>query len=193
LRQPLEDGKITISRSLTSHTFPTKFMLVSAMNPCEDSIGIRDFQYFNCTDSQKRQYYSKISKPLLDRIDLQVEVKKVKIDEITSNVKAENSQAIKNRVIKARNIQLNRFKNLKTKIFANGQMSNREIKKFCPIDYNGEKLLKSAIEKLNLSARSYFKILKIARTISDLADVEEMSTVHIQEALQYRSLDLFRL
>lgn len=193
LRQPLEDGKITISRSLTSNTFPAKFMLIGAMNPCEDSIGIKEFQYFNCSESQKRQYYSKISKPLLDRIDLQIEVKKVKIDEITSNVKAESSQAIKTRVINARNIQLKRFKNLKTKIFANGQMSNREIKKFCAIDYNGEKLLKNAIEKLNLSARSYFKILKIARTISDLANQEEMSTVHIQEALQYRSLDLFQL
>ena len=193
LRQPLEDGNITISRSLTSHTFPAKFMLVGAMNPCEDSIGIKEFQYFNCTESQKRHYYSKISKPLLDRIDLHVEVKKVNIEEITANIKAESSQVIKNRVIQARNIQLKRFRDLKTRIFANGQMSNREIKKFCPIDYKGEKLLKRAIEKLNLSARSYFKILKIARTIADLANTKEMSSDHIQEALQYRSLDLFRL
>jgi len=190
LRQPLEDGKITISRSLTSHTYPAKFMLVAAMNPCEDSIGIKNSEFYNCTEYQKRKYYSKISKPLLDRIDIQIEVKKVKIDEITSNTKSESSEEIKKRVIKARDIQLDKFKNLKRKIFANGQMSNREIKKFCVIDEQGEKLMKNAIDKLNLSARSYFKILKISRTIADLENMEKIKPLHIQEALQYRSLDL---
>lgn len=95
LRQPLEDGKITISRSLTSHTYPAKFMLVAAMNPCEDSIGIKNSEFYNCTEYQKKKYYSKISKPLLDRIDIQIEVKKVKIDEITSNTKSESSEEIK--------------------------------------------------------------------------------------------------
>jgi len=190
LRQPLEDGKITISRSLISHTYPAKFMLVVAMNPCEDSIGIKNSEFYNCTEYQKRKYYSKISKPLLDRIDIQIEVKKVKIGEITSNTKSESSEEIRKRVIKARDIQLNRFENLKRKIFANGQMSNREIKKFCVLDEQGEKLIKNAIEKLNLSARSYFKILKISRTIADLENMEKIKPFHIQEALQYRSLDL---
>ena len=193
LRQPLENGEITISRSLTTHTFPAKFMLVTAMNPCEDSIGIKEYQYYNCTESQRRNYYSKISKPLLDRIDLQIEVKKVKIDEITSTVQAESSKDIKHRVVKARQAQLQRFKNLKHKIFANGQMSNKEIKQFCSLTRQSEELINSAIDKLNLSARSYFKILKIARTIADLENAAEIKTSHLQEALQYRTLDLFRL
>ncbi len=194
LRQPLEDGEITISRSLTSYTYPSKFMLVAAMNPCEDSIGLKDTDFYHCTESEKRRYYSRISKPLLDRIDLQIEVKKVDIDEITSNTPAESSAAVKARVVKARNIQLNRFKGLKKKnIFANGQMSNREIKTFCLLDPQSERILKLAVDKLNLSARSYFKILKIARTIADLGGSENIHQAHIQEALQYRSLDLYRL
>jgi magnesium chelatase family protein len=193
LRQPLEDGKITISRSLTTHTFPAKFMLVAAMNPCEDSIGIKEYQYISCTESQRRQYYSKISKPLLDRIDLQIEVKKVKIEEITSTVQAESSGDIRDRVSKARQTQLRRFENLKHHIFANGQMANKEIKQFCTLSRQSEELMSSAVDKLNLSARSYFKILKIARTIADLENVTEINTKHLQEALQYRTLDVFRM
>ncbi|MCP4214556.1 MAG: YifB family Mg chelatase-like AAA ATPase [bacterium] len=194
LRQPLEDGKITISRSLTSYTYPSKFMFVAAMNPCEDSIGRKGSGFDKCTEAEKRRYYSRISKPLLDRIDLQIEVKKVDIDEITSKSKPESSRMVKERVVKARNIQLERFKNLDNKnIFANGQMSNREIKTFCPLDKEGEKLLKTALEKLNLSARSYFKILKIARTIADLDNSANIRPTYIQEALQYRTLDLYHL
>ena len=193
LRQPLEDGEITISRSLMSFTYPSKFMMVAAMNPCEDSIGVSDTAFYNCTELQKRNYYSKISKPLLDRIDLQIEVKKVKIDEITSDVKSESSEEIKKRVKNARNRQLDRFKNIKKqKIFANGQMGNNEVKLFCTIDLESEKLLKLAIERLNLSARSYFKILKISRTIADLENTDQIKSHHIQEALQYRTLDLFK-
>lgn len=194
LRQPLEDGEITISRSLTSYTYPAKFMLIAAMNPCEDSIGLKDSEFHLCSEIEKRRYYARISKPLLDRIDLQIEVKKVAIDEITSNRAAESSAVVKERVIKARNIQLERFKALSKKnIFANGQMSNIEIKKFCTLDHESERLLKLAMEKLNLSARSYFKILKIARTIADLSGSENICQTYIQEALQYRSLDLYRL
>jgi magnesium chelatase family protein len=193
LRQPLEDGEITISRSLTSYTYPAKFMLIAAMNPCEDSVGLKGSDYYYCTESQKRTYYSRISKPLLDRIDLQIEVKKVNIDEITSDARAESSEEVKKRVVQARDMQLQRFKVLKHKIFANGQMGNREIKKFCPLDAGSEKLLKMAVEKLDLSARSYFKVLKIARTIADLEGVEAIAQHHIQEALQYRTLDLFNL
>lgn len=194
LRQPLEDGEITISRSLTSYTYPAKFMMIAAMNPCEDSIGLKDTDFYRCTETEKRRYYSKISKPLLDRIDLQIEVKKVNIDEITSNTAAESSESVKERVVMARNIQLDRFKEMKKKnIFANGQMSNKEIKKFCPLDPQGERILKRAVEKLNLSARSYFKLLKISRTIADIEGSEDIQQAHIQEALQYRSLDLYRL
>ncbi len=193
LRQPLENGEITISRSLTSYTYPARFMLVTAMNPCEDSIGIKDPDFYSCTQAQKRNYYSRISKPLLDRIDLQIEVKKVNIDEITSDRKVESSAAVKARVVRARNIQLERFKNLRSRLFANGQMNNRQIKRFCTLDAEGEKLLKLAVKKLDLSARSYFKILKIARTIADLEATEQIQVQYIQEALQYRSLDLFNM
>ncbi|MCP5108428.1 MAG: YifB family Mg chelatase-like AAA ATPase [bacterium] len=194
LRQPLEDGKISISRSLTSYTYPAKFMLIAAMNPCEDSIGLKDSEFHRCSEAEKRRYYSKISKPLLDRIDLQIEVKKVAIDEIASNRPAESSAAVKARVVNARNLQLLRFKDLKKKnIFANGQMGNKEIKKFCVLDSESDRLLKLAVDKLNLSARSYFKILKISRTIADLSGCPDIRQPHIQEALQYRSLDLYRL
>jgi len=193
LRQPLEDGEITISRSLTSHTYPSKFMLVAAMNPCEDSIGVKKDGFSTCSEAQRRNYYAKISKPLLDRIDIQIEVKKVNIDEITSNIPAESSAMVKERVVKARWVQLERFKKNNERVFANGQMNNRQIKAHCPMDEEGERLLKSAVTKFNLSARSYFKVLKIARTVADLEGVENINRFHLQEALQYRSLDLFSL
>jgi magnesium chelatase family protein len=192
LRQPLEDGKITVSRSLTSSTFPARFMLIAAMNPCQDSIGVGDSGYYTSSMAQKRQYYAKLSKPLLDRIDLQIEVKKVKLEEITSQVAAESSWDIKKRVVGARNIQLQRFQHLKKKIFANGQMKNPEIKKFCPLDEEAGQLLKLAVDKFDLSARGYFKVLKVARTIADLESMEKIASRHVQEALQYRSLDLSR-
>jgi magnesium chelatase family protein len=192
LRQPLEDGKITVSRSLTTSTFPARFMLVAAMNPCQDSIGVGDSGYYTISMAQKRQYYAKLSKPLLDRIDLQIEVKKVKLEEITSQVAAESSRDIKKRVVGARNIQLQRFQRLKRKIFANGQMKNLEIKKFCPLDEEAGQLLQLAVDKFDLSARGYFKVLKVARTIADLENVEKIASRHVQEALQYRSLDLSR-
>ena len=193
LRQPLEDGEITISRSLISYTYPAKFMLIAAMNPCEDSVGLKTADFHSCTDAQKKAYYSKISKPLLDRIDIQIEVKKVNIDEIISDARTESSEEVKKRVVQARNIQLKRFKGLKQKIFGNGQMGNREIKKFCVLDEGSERLLKLAVEKLDLSARSYFKVLKIARTIADLGGEEHIRQQYIQEALQYRTLDLFKV
>jgi magnesium chelatase family protein len=193
LRQPLEDGEITISRSLTTYTYPSKFMLIAAMNPCEDSIGIKSDEFQSCTETQKRNYYSRISKPLLDRIDLQFMVKKVKIEEITSAASAESSEAVRQRVVKARNIQLQRFKGLKNKIFANGQMSNAEIKEFCQLDPEGEESMKFAIKRFDLSARSYFKVLKNARTIADLEKEKYIRSHHIQEALLYRGLNLFDL
>jgi magnesium chelatase family protein len=189
LRQPLEDAKITISRSLTSFTFPAKFMMVAAMNPCEDAFGVGNSDFYGCTESQKRKYYSKLSRALQDRIDLQIEVKRLKLEEITGKTKTESSSTIRERVVNAREIQLDRFKSIKRPIFANGQMKNIEIKKFCQIDAESMRVLEGAMERLNLSARTYFKILKIARTIADLEGLTEIGVQHIQEALQYRSLD----
>lgn len=193
LRQPLEDGEISISRSLSTYTFPARFMLVAAMNPCEDSMGVKSSEFEGCTAAQKRRYYSRISKPLLDRIDLQIEVEKVNLDEITSNIRSDSSELIRNRVKAARDIQINRFSKLKRNIFANGQMGNREIKKFCAITSDTEYILKEAVEKLDLSTRSYFKILKISRTIADLRGSNDIETSDIQEALSYRSANIFKL
>ena len=192
LRQPLEDGKITISRSLTSFTFPARFMLVAAMNPIEDSAGFGDGRGFHYSEAQKRAYYSKLSRPLLDRIDLQVEVRKVKFEEITAPGDGENSDEIQKRVIRARNIQLQRFRNLRKKVFANGQMKNSEVKRFCGLDAAENQLIKTAVERFDLSARGYFKLLKISRTIADLEGSERIRMQHLQEALQYRTLDFAR-
>ena len=192
LRQPLEDGEISISRSLSTFTFPARFMLVAAMNPCEDTIGIRSSEFEGCTEAQKRRYYSRISKPLLDRIDLQIEVEKVKLDEITSEINSDSSFIIRERVMAARNIQSSRFNSGNSNIYANGQMGNKEIRKFCRIDKETEDILKRAVEKLDLSTRSYFKILKISRTIADLKGNSDISMVDIQEALSYRPANIFK-
>lgn len=192
LRQPLEDGEISISRSLSTFTFPARFMLVAAMNPCEDTVGIRSSEFEGCTEAQKRRYYSRISKPLLDRIDLQIEVEKVKLDEITSNIHSDSSQTIRKRVMAARNIQSSRFSQNNNQIFANGQMGNKEIRKFCKIDSETGEILKNAVEKLELSTRSYFKILKISRTIADLRGNPDITSTDIQEALSYRPANIFK-
>jgi len=191
LRQPLEDGKITVSRSLTSSTFPARFMLVAAMNPSQDAVGLGEGGYAS-SRSLRQRYYAKLSKPLLDRIDLQIEVRKVKLEEITSPALAESSASIRKRVARARDLQAQRFRSLKKKIFANGQMRNAEIRKFCPLDEEGGELLRQAVERFDLSARGYFRVLKVARTIADLQGEEKITSPHVQEALQYRSLDLGR-
>lgn len=174
LRQPMEDGQITVSRSLTSATFPARFMLVAAMNPVPDA---------------GRGAAAKLSKPLLDRIDLQLEVKKVKLEEITSSALAESSVVVRARVGRARELQERRFHGLKRRLFANAQMRNPEIRRFCPLDDEGERLLRRAAERFDLSARGYFRVLKVARTIADLQGEERIAPAHVQEALQYRALD----
>ena len=191
LRQPMEDGRITVSRSLTSATFPARFMLVAAMNPSQDAVGLGEGGYAAGT-AQQRRYYSKLSRPLLDRIDLQLEVKKVKLEEITSAALAEGSDAIRRRVAAARDQQAERFRGLKRKLFANSQMRNAEIRKYCSLDGDGDDLLRQAVERFDLSARGYFRVLKVARTIADLRGAETIMAPCVQEALQYRSLDMSR-
>jgi magnesium chelatase family protein len=164
-------------------------MLVAAMNPCADVYQSFSSLKFDCTDSQRSRYYSKISGPLLDRIDIQIEVPEVKFKDIVSKVEGESSAQIRERVSRARQKQLERFKG--KKIYSNAQMGTKEVKKFCRVDSEGEKLLEMAVTRLGFSARAYDRSLKVARTIADLEDVEEISPVHISEAIQYRMMDRY--
>jgi magnesium chelatase family protein len=188
LRQPMEDGKITISRAGISVTFPSRFMLVAAMNPCEDSVGFMDR---DCTPSQKIRYYSKLTLPLLDRIDIHIEIPKVKFQDMISEGEEECSSAIRERVCKAREIQWKRFKG--RKIFCNSQMGPRELKKFCKLDSKSLDLMEIALQRYGMSARAFDRILKVARTIADLEGRENIEATHISEAIQYRILDRGRL
>jgi len=189
LRQPVEDGRITVSRVSMSVTFPSSFMLVAAMNPCEDAFRGLGPVREDCTDSQRIRYYSKISGPLLDRIDIQVEVPGVKFQDIVSKAEGESSAAIRSRIIRARQRQLERFAG--RRIYANAQMGPKETKAFCRIGREGERLLEAAVNKLGFSARAYDRSLKVARTIADLAGEEEISTAHLSEAIQYRLMDRY--
>ena len=187
LRQPLEDARVTISRAVGSITYPASIMLVSAMNPCPCGF-LGDSQHeCSCTPQQIQRYRAKISGPLLDRIDIQVEVPAVQYKELSQETSTEDSTAIRTRVNQAREIQLTRFSG--RTLFCNAQMTSRDIRKFCPPDEAGEKLLESAMSLLGLSARAYTRILKVARTIADLTGAEKVGGAHIAEAIQYRALD----
>jgi magnesium chelatase family protein len=188
LRQPLEDGKVTVSRSKLSLEFPANFMLAAAMNPCPCGYYTDPGKECTCAPPQIQRYMAKISGPLLDRIDIHIEVPAVKYKELSSEVKGETSAQIRERVIAARQIQLNRFKGLKN-IFNNGDMGPKEIRQFCKLDSASAELLKMAMSKLGLSARAYDRILKVSRTIADLENYENILPQHISEAIQYRSLD----
>jgi magnesium chelatase family protein len=190
LRQPIEDGRVTVSRSAMSAVFPSAFMLVAAMNPCEDVFRGGPAAKGGCTESEKARYYSRISGPLLDRIDIQVEVPEVKFRDIASRESGESSAAIRSRVTAARNRQLARFKG--RRIYANAQMGPRDIKKHCAIPPEAEKLLETAVTRLGFSARAYDRVLKVARTIADLEAADEITAVHVSEAIQYRMMDKFR-
>jgi len=188
LRQPIEERRITISRAKFSVEYPASFMLVAAMNPCPCG-------YFNHPDKEcvcgpgvVQKYLNKISGPLMDRIDLHVEVTPVHFSELSSTRQTEKSESIRERVVKARQIQEERFKG-KDGVYCNAQMSSKMIKEYCQINAAGTNLLKTAMEKLGLSARAYDRILKVSRTIADLADSAEIKTEHLAEAIQYRSLD----
>jgi magnesium chelatase family protein len=187
LRQPLEDLRVTISRAAMSITYPANFMLVAAMNPCPCGFLTDPKHVCNCSTHQIHRYRSKISGPLLDRIDLHVEVPSVPYKDLMSEGRAETSRDIRQRVSRARAIQKERFQN--TPVHSNARMANRHIKKFCAIDEPSGRILESAVEKLGLSARAYNRILKIARTIADLHQIQDIQSNHVSEAIQFRSLD----
>ena len=187
LRQPLEDSKITISRVAGSLTFPASLMLVAAMNPCPCGFYTDPQHECTCTQLAIQRYRSRISGPLLDRIDIHIEVPAVKYRELTDRSAGEASEAIRGRVNAARTAQLARFQGLS--IFCNAQMGARELKQYCEVEPSGEKLLEVAINRLGLSARAYTRILKVARTIADLDSSESIEAPHVSEAIQYRSLD----
>jgi magnesium chelatase family protein len=188
LRQPLEDSKVTVSRSKLSLEFPANFMLASAMNPCPCGYFTDPNKECTCAPPQIQRYMAKISGPLLDRIDIHIEVPAVKYKELSAETKSESSADIRNRVIKTRMIQYKRFEENKH-IFNNGDMGSKEVRLYCKLDSAGAELLKMAMTKLGLSARAYDRILKVSRTIADLEDSENILPQHVSEAIQYRSLD----
>ncbi|WP_140937088.1 YifB family Mg chelatase-like AAA ATPase [Sphingobacterium lumbrici] len=188
MRQPLESRNISISRAKFTVEYPASFMLIAAMNPCPCG-------YFNhpereciCGSAVVQRYLSKISGPLLDRIDLHVEVTPVEFKELSNGQSAEDSNVIRQRVIEARKIQKKRFENNKD-VHSNAQMSSKAVRDICLLDDTGKKLLQAAMERLNLSARAYDRILKVARTIADMESSEKIQPAHIAEAIQFRSLD----
>jgi len=188
MRQPLEDGSVTISRAAVSVTFPSRFMLAAAMNPCPCGYFGDPTRECHCTPPMIQRYVSKISGPLLDRIDIHIEVPAVKYKELRAPSTSEDSAAIRARVISAREKQRERFASEK-KTYANAQMAPRLIRKHCAISPEGEKLLENAITRLGLSARAHDRILKVARTIADLDSSSSLEPKHLSEAIQYRTLD----
>jgi magnesium chelatase family protein len=188
LRQPLEDREVTISRAKFTVTYPSSFMLVASMNPSPSG-------YFNDPDApvtsspaEMQRYLSRISGPLLDRIDIHIEVTPVPFEKLSEERNGESSAVIRKRVISARELQTKRFKDSK-KVHYNAQMNTKQIRKHCALDEASKTLLKTAMERLNLSARAYDRILKVSRTIADIEGVEKIDGNHISEAIQYRSLD----
>lgn len=188
LRQPLEDGKIVISRVKTRLEFPSDFILLAAMNPCPCGYLGDSEKKCTCSEFQIKQYRSKLSGPLLDRIDIVIDVPRLKIDELMQKEipqTVETSEQIRERVVKARNIQLERYKDLG--IYTNSELTPKLIKKYCQLDEMGSNLLKDAVKKFNLSARAYDRLLKLARTIADLDSSDNIQAKHIAQAIQYRS------
>tara|TARA_B100000965_G_C19601766_1_gene763182 strand:- start:4517 stop:6055 length:1539 start_codon:yes stop_codon:yes gene_type:complete len=187
MRQPLEERRVTISRAKLSVDFPANFMLIASMNPCPCGYYNHPEKECVCGSGQVQRYLNKVSGPLLDRIDLHVEVTPVSFDQMTQNRKSESSEEIRQRVIAARDIQRERFKTLG--IHSNAMMGSQMVKEVCQINEAGKTLLKTAMERLGLSARAYDRILKVSRTIADLDGKESIGIEHLAEAIQYRSLD----
>lgn len=187
LRQPLEDGVVTISRAVVSITYPSRFMLVAAMNPCKCGNFGDSQKACSCTPNEIHKYRARVSGPLLDRIDIHIEVPAVRYKELSAVRAGEPSEEIRKRVNSARSVQKERFSG--KGIHCNAQMSSRHIKKYCVIKEDADRLLESAIDRLGLSARAYTRILKVSRTIADLDRCEDIESRHVAEAIQYRSLD----
>jgi len=188
LRQPLEERNITISRSKFSVEYPASFMLIASMNPCPCGYYNHPEKDCVCAPGIVQKYLNKISGPLLDRIDIHIEVTPVPFKELSSVRDAEKSEVIRERVVTARQIQEKRYKNIEG-IYCNAQITSKLLRTFCKIDDNGQNLLKTAMDRLSLSARAYDRILKVARTIADLDNSDEISSDHLAEAIHYRSLD----
>lgn len=187
MRQPLEDGMVTIARAQASLTYPADFMLVAAMNPCPCGFFNDHLRQCTCTPQVIARYLQRISGPLIDRIDIHVEVPRLKHDELLRKTPGEGSAPIRDRVRMAREMQYARFSG--SKIFCNAQMTSKHMKTWCKLSEDAETMLKQAIEQLRLSARAYDRILKVSRTVADLAGSEQIGIAHIAEAVQYRSLD----
>ncbi len=187
MRQPMEERKVTISRAKVSVDYPANFMLIASMNPCPCGYFNHPDKECSCSSNMVSKYLNKISGPLLDRIDLHVEVTPVSYTQLSENSTGENSSTIRERVQKARQIQKTRYTG--SSVYANAQMSSKQLSDFCTLDKASANLLKSAMEKLDLSARAYDRILKVARTIADLDDQSDINAIHIAEAINYRSLD----
>ena len=188
MRQPLEERKITISRARLSVDYPSSFMLVASMNPCPCGYYNHPEKECICPAGMVQKYLSKVSGPLLDRIDLHVEVTPVDFNELTSTQNSEKSEKVRERVIKAREVQALRFKN-SASIHSNAHMGAKAVREICKIDPSGKSLLKTAMDKLGLSARAYDRILKVSRTIADLEESSEINIEHLAEAIHFRSLD----
>lgn len=188
LRQPLEDGKVTISRALMSLSYPARFMLAVALNPCPCGYYTDTRHKCTCKPEQIQKYMSRISGPLLDRIDIHVEVPALSYEELSQKQPGKDSTTMREQVVRARAAQMQRFSADK-KVFCNAHMETRHIRKYCELNETSQNLLKNAIEKLGLSARAYDRILKVSRTIADLETSDSIQSEHISEAIQYRSLD----
>jgi magnesium chelatase family protein len=184
LRQPLEDGMVTISRAQGSLTFPAKFMLVGAMNPCPCGFASDPDRECTCTQQAILRYQRKLSGPLLDRIDVHIEVPRVDYEKLIGASTPETSTGIRDRVERARGRQITRFEG--TKILANAEMGPKEVRTYCGVEPAAQSLLKAAVAQLHLSARAFHRTLKLARTIADLAGLEVIGAAHVAEAIQYR-------
>ena len=190
LRQPLEDGQVTISRTRQTVMFPAQFTLIASTNPCPCGYFGDPIQACSCSPRQRDLYWAKLSGPLMDRIDLQVAVNRLKPEEMTGQSQGESSEPIRVRVKQARQLAIARFAQ-ESKISCNAEMQAGQLRQFCQLDDPCRQLLEGAIKKLGLSARAMDRILKVSRTIADLGNAENIQAAHLAEAIQYRTLDRF--
>lgn len=186
MRQPMEDKVVTISRAKGSQTFPDNFQLIAAMNPCPCGYFQDAQKQCTCSNSTVTKYQKRISGPLLDRIDIHIEVPRVDYEKLSSDRLGESSAVIRERVQAARDRQFARFSDSEAQVTSNADMRVAEVRQFCKLDETGESLMRSAMSQLQLSARGYHRVLKLARTIADLAGSDAIQSVHLAEALQYR-------